>query len=237
MNLKLQVAFQPIRWCPYDASRQTFKQTRLISGQISAQENVHQTNKLTVLSKPPDSWLLTALHSRSVYTINAYIRYLHLSWPDSYGLSFTGQSFYVGQIKKQMSGDFEITQRTRKHRPRHKFTWWSDINMWGFHQLPQSRQTSEIGCEEQVLMFKPGGRKCTTGAGGIELSGFIYSSDSSQCRNQDWSSFHLSRAQRAPQLGNYFSRNKKNPTGRVKRAAVAISCYDLVCQEIKAALL
>jgi len=58
-------------------------------------------------------------------------------------------------------------------------------NMWGFHQLLQSKQTSKIGCEEQVLMLKPGGRKRTTGAGGIELSGFIYSTDSSQCLNQD----------------------------------------------------
>lgn len=115
-----------------------------------------------------------------------------------------------------------------------QFKLWTYINMWGFHQLPQSKQTSKIGREEQVLMLKPGGRKRTTWAGGIELSGFIYSTDSSQCLNQDWSSFHLSRAQRATQLWSYFSWNKTNPTGRVKRAVVAISRYDLVCQEIKA---
>lgn len=50
--------------------------------------------------------------------------------------------------------------------------------------------------------------------------------------NQDWSGFHLSRPREQPRLVHAFLRKKKYPATE-EQGVVAISCYDLICEEIK----
>lgn len=79
-------------------------------------------------------------------------------------------------------------------------------------QVVQSRPTSGTGCKEQALMHRPGARKHTTEAGGIELSGFIYSGSSSFPPESRLIGISFIRAKRASELAHGFPRKKIYPT-------------------------
>lgn len=98
-------------------------------------------------------------------------------------------------------------------------------NMLSSEQVAQSRLISGTGCKEQALMHRPGGRKHTTQAGGIELSGFIYSSSSGFPPESRLIGISFIQAKRAAELAHGFSRKKKYPT---MKECVAGGCSNLM---------